>query len=228
MDDDEASAVDDDHGTRRPWSADSGDDVNGSGRAANAAGPNWMFAGADHGPSSNARSGSAFDNDAAAGPHVDWGLPVELPWDVLRRMVATGEADIHAIVIRNGVVLHAPGRLDLGRTTRLANHAQRRALRALYPTCAVPGCCVRFEYTQAHHVIWWKRGGRTDFINLLPLCSKHHHLVHSEGWHLRLDESRNLTITLPDGTDSTNALPKSRSGRPKPAAAASRGRPATN
>ena len=63
-------------------------------------------------------------------PTVDWGLPVELPAEVLRRLFDT--ADVHPIVVRGGVVLHAPGRLDLGRTTRVANRAQRRALRALY------------------------------------------------------------------------------------------------
>jgi Domain of unknown function (DUF222) len=140
-------------------------------------------------------------------PHVDWGLPVELPWEVLTRMIASGEADVHAVVVRNGIVIHTPGQLDLGRTTRLASKAQRRALRVMYPTCAVPGCCVRFQYTNAHHVIWWEWGGLTDIGNLLPLCSRHHHLVHEGGWHLSLDGQRVLTITLPDGTQLSNAPP---------------------
>ncbi len=60
------------------------------------------------------------------GPTVDWGLPVELPVKVLTDLVA--RADIHTVVVRDGAIVHAPGRLDLGRTTRLANAAQRRAL----------------------------------------------------------------------------------------------------
>ena len=86
-----------------------------------------------------------------------------------------GVAHIHPVIVRNGVVLYAPGALNLGRSTRLANRAQRRVLRALYPTCAIPGCEARFELCKIHHVIWWEDGGLTDLDNLLPLCSRHHH-----------------------------------------------------
>ena len=72
--------------------------------------------------------------DGAGGPTVDWGIPVEIPDRVLAEMC--DDADVHAVVVRNGIVLHAPGELDLGRTTRLANRAQRRALRAMYSTCS--------------------------------------------------------------------------------------------
>ena len=99
-------------------------------------------------------------------PTVDWGLPVELPADVLRRLFDT--ADTHPIIVRGGVVLHAPGRLNLGRTTRVANRAQRRALRALYPTCAIPGCDTRYDLCQLHHIIWWEHGGPTDLANHNP------------------------------------------------------------
>jgi hypothetical protein len=122
---------------------------------------------------------------------------VEVPHRVLRDLWA--RADVHAIVVRNGVVLHAPGQLQLGRSTRLANRAQRRALRALYRGCAMPGCSVRFDHTTIHHVHWWRRGGRTDLENLLPLCSRHHHLVHEGGWVLSIASDRSLTIRLPDG-----------------------------
>ena len=104
-----------------------------------------------------------------AGRSVDWGLPVEVPHRVLAGMVDDG--DQHAVVVRNGVVLHAPGELELGRTTRLASRAQRRALRALYSTCAIPGCPVRFDRCKLHHVVWWRHGGRTDLENLLPVCA---------------------------------------------------------
>jgi hypothetical protein len=138
------------------------------------------------------------DARPSSGPVIDWGLPVELPERVLRELFA--EADIDVIVVRNGVVLHAPGALDLGRTTRLANRAQRRVLRALYATCAVPGCSTRFHDCDVHHVIWFRRGGRTDLNNLVPLCNRHHHQVHEGGWELALGADRSLRITLPDGT----------------------------
>ncbi len=91
--------------------------------------------------------------DGAGGPTVDWGIPVEVPHQVLAEMMTDGSAGatVHTVVVRNGVVLHAPGNLDLGRDTRLANRAQRRALRALYATCAIPGCQVRYDRCKLHH-----------------------------------------------------------------------------
>ena len=76
----------------------------------------------------------------------------------------------------------AARRPDLGRSQRLASAAQRRVLRALYPTCAVPDCPVRFSRCKVHHVWWWEHGGPTDLDNLLPLCSRHHVAVHDGGW----------------------------------------------
>ena len=141
-------------------------------------------------------------------PTIDWGFPVEVPARVLA--VLFGRADVRAVIVRNGVVLYAGGELNLGRSTRLANRAQRRALRGLYPTCAVPGCYVRFDHTSIHHVVWWRHGGCTDLQNLLPVCSKHHHLVHEGGWALTLSPDRTLTVTLPDGIVMTTGPPARR------------------
>lgn len=143
-----------------------------------------------------------------AGPEIDWGLPVELPPRVLQAL--SGRSDIVPVVVRNGVVLHAPGELQLGRSTRLANRAQRRALRAMYATCAVPGCDVHFQHCKIHHVRWWRHGGATDLGNLLPLCHRHHGNVHLDGWELQLSERRELTIILPDGTVRTTGPPRRR------------------
>lgn len=138
-------------------------------------------------------------------PVVDWGLPVDVPPSVLADLA--GDADIEAVIVRGGAVLHAPGRLDLGRSTRLANRWQRRALRALYATCAIPDCPVRFDKCKVHHVRWWRRGGRTDLENLLPVCVRHHHAIHDEGWHVELAPDRTLTVTLPDRTVMTTGPP---------------------
>ncbi len=138
-------------------------------------------------------------------PVVDWGLPIELPSRALEDLFQ--RADAHPVIVHNGVVLHAPGEMNLGRTTRLASRAQRRALRALYPTCAVPGCCVAFEFTKPHHVQYWEHGGPTDLHNLLPVCSKHHHCAHEGGWKLSRQPNRHLTITLADGTTLTTGPP---------------------
>ena len=152
--------------------------------------------------------------DPATGePTIDWGLPVEIPHRVLIDLFDTADvhtADVHTVVVRNGVVLHAPGELHLGRSTRLANRAQRRALRALYSTCAIPGCAARYDLCKIHHVHWWRHGGLTDLHNLLPICVKHHNAVHTGGWQLHLADDRTLTITHPDHTTMTTGPPSRR------------------
>src|SRR5262245_1369003 len=50
------------------------------------------------------------DTTPPDGPVVDWGLPVDVPPAVLTDL--TANADVHAVVVHNGVVLHAPGQLD--------------------------------------------------------------------------------------------------------------------
>ena len=60
-----------------------------------------------------------------------------------RNWSAQPTATWSGVVVCNGVVLHAPGSLDQGRTNRIANRAQRRSLRAMYATCSIPGCSRR-------------------------------------------------------------------------------------
>jgi HNH endonuclease len=148
------------------------------------------------------------DTDGGDGPHVDWGIPVELPVRVLTDLVR--DADMHTVVVCNGAIVHAPGRVDLGRTTRLANVAQRRALRAIYPRCAIPDCPTRFDYCKIHHVHGWRHGGRTDLENLLPVCVRHHTAIHDDGWIIRLAPDRVLTLTLPNGEVMTTGPPSRR------------------
>jgi Domain of unknown function (DUF222) len=140
------------------------------------------------------------------GPHdatvFDCGLPIDLPIETVRRM-ACG-ADITPIIVgADGV------RLYLGNTTRLANRDQRRALRTMYRTCAVEGCCVSWDNIIIHHLKYFTRHrGPTDIDNLLPLCTKHHHCAHEGGWQFTLATDRTLTITLPNRTTMCHDPPK--------------------
>ena len=170
----------------------------GRGIAARGGRPEFVVVVDADAPATSSRAGCSDDGRSACGPEVDWGLPVEVPLEVLATLA--GEADVHTVVVRNGVMLHAPGVTDLGRTTRLANRAQRRALRAMYGTCCVPGCRVAFDRCTIHHIVWWRNGGRTDLDNLIPICSRHHAKVHHAGWVLELGPGRQLTLRLPDGT----------------------------
>lgn len=100
------------------------------------------------------------------------------------------------------VVLGGEGEvLDVGRSRRLATRGQRRALRAMYRSCAWGGCEVRFGHCQIHHIDPWEQGGSSDLELLVPLCSLHHHLVHEGGWTIRLDPGRVLVATRPDGIE---------------------------
>jgi hypothetical protein len=139
-------------------------------------------------------------------PVLDWGLPVQIPDRVLFELAA--RAEVMPVIVRNGIVLHAEGVLDLGRTTRHPNRAQRRVLRALYPTCGVPGCAVLFDACHLHHVIWWRHQGLTDLANVVPLCNRHHHAVHDQHWQLVLHADRTLIITYHNGQQQTTGPPK--------------------
>jgi hypothetical protein len=134
---------------------------------------------------------------------IDTGVDgIDLPVETLRRMACL--AGIIPIVLNSDGVA-----LDEGRATRLATRAQRRAARAMYPTCAGPACRVRFEHCELHHIRYWDNGGPSDMDNFLPLCSRHHHAVHEGGWHLTLHPAtRVLTITYPDGTTHTEPAPR--------------------
>jgi hypothetical protein len=134
---------------------------------------------------------------------IDFGLDVDLPIATLRRWACL--ADITPIIVgADGVSLY------LGRDRRTANRAQRRALRAMYRCCAVPGCRVAFDNCQIHHVRWYRNLGATDIENLVPVCNKHHHLIHEGGWDVALDARRNLTIRFPDGSVMTTGPPTTR------------------
>ena len=135
--------------------------------------------------------------DSNGNPIVDWGIPVNIPWSRIQDL--SRNAAVRPMIVCDGAIIDADGELSLGRTTRLANRAQRRALRAIYAACAVPGCNVSFNHTKPHHVHWWRHGGPTDLHNLLPLCSQHHHAAHEGGWLLTLGIDRSLTIKLPNG-----------------------------
>ena len=137
---------------------------------------------------------------------IDYGLEVDLPIATIRRMACCADFIVPVITASNGRSLH------LGRESRVANRDQRRALRAMYRGCAIPGCEARWQHCDIHHLIWYRHNGLTDIENLLPLCWRHHHSAHEGGWQLSLDQHRNLTIVYPDGHIMTTGPPTTRAG----------------
>ena len=132
---------------------------------------------------------------------LDNGHDIDLPLESYRQM-ACRAAIIPVVLDSNGVCI------DEGREVRLATRKQRRALRAMYDTCAIPGCTIHARHCEPHHIRWWRHWGRSDLNNLLPLCSRHHHAAHEGGWELVMHPDRSLTITHPDGTVQTTRPPK--------------------
>ena len=125
---------------------------------------------------------------------------LEIPPATVRRLCCQGR--ITPIVVdQHGTPF------DMGRQIRHANRAQRRALRAMYRCCAFAGCDVAFDRCEMHHIVPWELGGPTDLSNLVPICSRHHHVVHEGGWALHLAPDRELTITQPDGREFARCRP---------------------
>lgn len=125
---------------------------------------------------------------------------LDLPPASIQRLLCNGRVT-PIIVDTNG------NTLDAGDTIRHANRQQRRALRAMYRTCAFHGCDIGFDRCEIHHIAPWEHGGLTDLHNLIPICSRHHHVVHEAGWKLTLEPDRTLIIHQPDGTEFARTRP---------------------
>jgi hypothetical protein len=87
--------------------------------------------------------------------------------------------------------------LNVGRRTRVVSRAQRRALVQRDGGCAFPGCDRPHQWCDAHHLISWQRGGRTDLENLCLLCRRHHVMCHERGWQLARGPDGTLVATPP-------------------------------
>jgi Domain of unknown function (DUF222)/HNH endonuclease len=87
--------------------------------------------------------------------------------------------------------------LDVGRTTRVIQPAQRVALAVRDGGCVFPGCDRPLAWCEAHHLVHWLDGGPTDLDNLVLLCRAHHRAVHEGGWRLQHQPDGRLTATPP-------------------------------
>jgi Domain of unknown function (DUF222) len=117
------------------------------------------------------------------------------------------DAGVHRVVAdgRSGI-------LDYGTTTRTVPAPLFNALVIRDRHCRFPGCDRPPEWTEAHHVRWVTRGGATALDNLTLQCSRHHHLLHTPGWHAKLLPDNTLIVTTPHGRTLEGQPP----GRPPP------------
>lgn len=127
-----------------------------------------------------------------------------LPGPTVQRLLC--DCDINTIIVNSlGMAV------NLGRTARLVNPAQRRAIIARDRHCVFPGCDHPPTGCHVHHLQPWDNGGLTDIDNNYLLCGYHHHLVHEGGWTLTINphtshphtshpDTSHITATRPNGT----------------------------
>ncbi len=78
---------------------------------------------------------------------------------------------------------------------KMARQLRYRDRRCVFPNCG------HSRFVNAHHVLWWSQGGKTELDNLVLLCTMHHKLVHEHGWSLDRDaNSGQVRWFRPDGT----------------------------
>jgi len=93
-----------------------------------------------------------------------------------------------------------------GRRIRAVPPTLRKVIVVRDQGCRFPGCDRPPSWSQAHHIVHWSHGGKTDADNLLLLCTHHHHAVHEGGFGIQGSPQRGspivsgLRFTRPDGS----------------------------
>lgn len=122
---------------------------------------------------------NAADLEAGTGSGRIDGIEQPVGIDTVRRMAGGGSV-IRWTCGQEGEIL------NWGRHRRLFSRTQRLALTERDGGCAF--CGLPPSMTKAHHIEWWARDlGTTDLANGVLLCETCHHLVHDNGWVIRID-----------------------------------------
>ncbi len=108
-------------------------------------------------------SGGTVDGDPDAGSN--------LSASAIRRMACT--ANIVPVVLGGQGEI-----LDLGRSRRIFQPPQRKAMLLRDKQCRAEGCTIPGRWCEAHHDQPWSEGGKTDLNHGRLYCSYHHHRAH--------------------------------------------------
>ncbi len=108
--------------------------------------------------------------------------------------------------------------VDYGHGTRTIAAATWNVLLVRDRHCRFPGCDRLAEWCEAHHVQAWQDGGPTCPSNLVLTCSRHHHLLHTPGWHARLLPDATFEVTDPRDRVRVTRAPLA-NGPPEPSPA---------
>jgi hypothetical protein len=87
--------------------------------------------------------------------------------------------------------------LEVSGATRTPPPKLHRAVVVRDGGCRFPSCDRPPEWTDAHHIQHWARGGKTKADNLVLLCRRHHRLVHEGGWRLEWAANGELLAVPP-------------------------------
>jgi hypothetical protein len=117
------------------------------------------------------------------------------------------DAALHRVLTQGRTTI-----LDYGTATRTIPAPLFNALVVRDQRCRFPGCDRPAAWCEGHHVRPWLFSGPTQLLNLVLLCSRHHHLLHYRGWHAKLLPDATLEVTDPPGRVRTSTPP----GRPPP------------
>jgi hypothetical protein len=112
------------------------------------------------------------------------------------------DAGYHRVVTQGGSTV-----LDYGRTRRNIPVNLFNALVVRDRGCRFPGCDRPPNWCEAHHLDHWEHGGHTKLQNLVLACSRHHHILHLPGWHVRLQPDATVEVTTPTGRVLSGAPP---------------------
>jgi hypothetical protein len=112
--------------------------------------------------------------------------------DGIGRVEATGApltaATVHRLSCDGAVTEVTVGALgqplDVGYEHRTFTPKQRIALAIRDGGCRFGDCTHEPAMTEAHHIVPWSKGGRTDLANGILLCKFHHLLIHNNGWEI--------------------------------------------
>jgi hypothetical protein len=118
----------------------------------------------------------------------------------IRRLAC--DAGIHRVVTEGRSSI-----LDYGHKHQSVPVNLFNALIARDRGCRFPGCDRPAKWTEAHHIIHWDHHGPTAIGNLVLLCSRHHHVLHLPGWHIKLLPDATVEVTRPDGQVLTGVPP---------------------
>lgn len=85
------------------------------------------------------------------------------------------------------VVMDGRGRITSLKTEgRVFTAVQRRAIAARDGGCVIPGCDIRAEWCELHHIREWADAGETHTDNGVCICWFHHRTLETSGWSVRM------------------------------------------